>query len=923
VVDVAGRSPEQAGARASNGVLTTKLHVPRPSLGFLPRLRLVSQLDEGLARGMTLISAPAGFGKTILLADWIQRRLPPVAWLSLDAGDNDPTRFWRHAASALDRVVPGIIDQVASLLGSLAPSWDGFVSALINELVAQPGEVLLVLDDYHLIESPLVHASLTFLLEHRPPRLHLVLASRADPPLPLARLRARGQLTELRAADLRFTTEEVRAFLRVAVGSDLPEAAAEALAKRTEGWAAGLQLAALSLQGQPDVLEFVASFSGRHRYVLDYLTEEVLDRQTEQVREFLLETSVLERLSGELCDAVTGRTDGQRMLEAIERANLFLVPLDEARGWWRYHHLFAELLLVRLQLERPERVPLLHRTAASWHDAHGLVDDAIRHAVAAGDLGGVTRLIERHFDALVLRSEGATVQRWIASLPAELIGSRPRLLLGQARLALLSGRVETVEDLLDAAERAFPDAADEPYEPSVGRAASLLVNIPALIALARAILAELQGNAEGTIEFASRALAQIDEGEWALETITRGHLAVADWLRGRLSEAERAFAFHIAQLRAAGEPNLAAWSCHYLGQVQRAQGRLDAALMTYQHALEVAAPPDRPALPAAGVGYVGMAEVAYQWGELDVALRHANDGIPLCQQLAYTQPLAFGLATLAWIWHAKGDVDGALDAIEEAERVAPSPAVANLLNTVPAQRARLLLAQGDVGGVDRWITERGLGADDEPSYPREPEYLVLARVLLAHGRPEEALRLLGRLHALASAQQRTGSVIEIQALQALALAASGDETAAVAVLAEALTLAAPQGYVRVFVEEGRPMSGLLGRLVAAHRTDQAVAHVPLNYLGRLVQAIDRDAARTTPRESSGTVVVPGLVAALTERELEVLHLLAAGRQNREIADELYVALDTVKKHVTHILDKLGASNRTEATARARDLGLLS
>jgi LuxR family maltose regulon positive regulatory protein len=368
-------------------LLATKLHVPRPHPGFVVRPRLLDRLDQGLTRDLILVCAPAGSGKTALLADWAGRGQRPVAWLSLDGGDNDPARFWRHTAAALERVRPGIGGRVGPLLGPPAPpSFEGLVTALINELAAQPAvdEAVLVLDDYHLIDAQPVHAALTFLLEHLPPGLHLVLASRSDPPLPLPRLRARGQLAELRAADLRFTAEEADALLREAAGGGLPGTAVAALTTRTEGWAAGLQLAALSLRGQADVTEFVATFSGSHRYVLDYLAGEVLDRQTAQVREFLLDTSVLERLSGELCDAVTGRSGGQAMLEAIERANLFLVPLDEVRGWWRYHQLFADLLRARLLQEQPGRVPALHRAAAGWHEAHGLADDAVRHAVAAG-----------------------------------------------------------------------------------------------------------------------------------------------------------------------------------------------------------------------------------------------------------------------------------------------------------------------------------------------------------------------------------------------------------------------------------------------------------------------------------------------------------------------------------------------------------
>jgi LuxR family transcriptional regulator, maltose regulon positive regulatory protein len=400
-------------AAGADGLLATKLYVPRLQAGFVPRGRLVSWVGEGLARGLLLICAPAGFGKTSLLADWARGGQSPVAWLSLDTGDNDPVRFWRHVVAALDRVEPGVAGRLLPLLGPPAPrSFDGLITALINELDAQPGEseVALVLDDYHLIEAQPVHGSLAFLLEHRPPRLQLVLASRADPPLPLARLRARGQLAELRAAELRFTRQEAAAVLREAADPDLPlpEAAVAALAARTEGWVAGLQLAGLSLRGQPDVAGFVESFSGSHRYVLDFLTEEVLDRQPDEVRAFLLGTSVLDRLSGELCDAVTGRTGSQRLLEQVERSNLFLIPLDEVRGWWRYHHLFADLLQARLREEQPGQVARLHRNAAAWYERQGLADDAIRHALAGGEMIWAARLMERHFDELFyLRGGGS------------------------------------------------------------------------------------------------------------------------------------------------------------------------------------------------------------------------------------------------------------------------------------------------------------------------------------------------------------------------------------------------------------------------------------------------------------------------------------------------------------------------------------
>ena len=779
-----------------------------------------------------------------------------------------------------------------------------------------------------MISSELVHASVGFLLEHRPPGLQLALASRSDPPLALARLRARGQLTELRAADLRFTPGEAAALLaQVAAapgaarpGAPLPDAVAAALAARTEGWAAGLQLAGLSLRGRGDVGGFVAAFTGSHRYVLDYLAEEVLEHQGEQVRTFLLETSVLERLSGELCNAVTGRTGSQALLEQAERAGLFLIPLDEVRGWWRYHQLFADLLRARLQREQPGRVPELHRNAAAWYAERGLADDAIRHAVAAGEMTWAARLIEQHFNAVhSLRGEAATVQRWLTLLPADLVESRPRLLLAQAVPAAMGGRLEAAEQLVGAAELAYAGTGEEPFEPTIGRAGSLLVNVPVMIALSRGYLAQLRGDAKGTAEFGSQALAGSREDEWILRSVAQGQLAVAGWLDGRLGEAERAFAQDIAGRRAAGLPTWGAWESYELGQVQHAQGRLDAVVRTCEQALEAVAGTGRAPPPAAGPAYAGLAEVAYQRNELGRALETVTQGIALCRSFVYTVPLAAGLATLAWIRQAEGDRAGALDAMDQAAQAAPGPP--GLLNPIPAGRARLLLAQGDLGAAARWTQENGLGADDEPDYAREPGQLVLARVLLAQARPGPALALLDRLHAAAAAQDRAGSLIEIGALRALALAASGEADRAVDALAGALTLACPQGYVRVFADEGPPMAALLARLIAARRSGGAAAEVPFGCLARLQRALG--AQDIAPGAGRGSVTaVPGLVDPLTSRELEVLEMLAAGRSNQAIASQLVVTLNTVKKHVSHVLGKLGAANRTEAVTRARELGLI-
>ncbi len=925
-----GESAQAAPSRRPV-LLATKLNVPGLRPDLVPRPRLARRLDAVRDRGLVLVCAPAGYGKTVLLTEWVRRARRAVAWLSLDAGDDDPARFWRYVIAALDRVRPGAGDRLAPLLGPPPPpSFEPLVTALINDVAGESAAaepLVLVLDDYHVIGSPLVHESLGFLLEHRPPELVVAMTSRADPPLGLARLRGRGELDELRAADLRFTPGEAAALLAqvlavpdtVAPGAPLPDATAAALTARTEGWAAGLQLAGLSMRGHDDVEGFVAAFTGSHRFVLDYLAEEVLDRQGERLRTFLLETSVLERLSAQLCDAVTGRPGSQALLERAERSGLFVVALDQQRGWWRYHHLFADLLRVRLQQEQPGRVRALHRNAAAWFADRGLADDAVRHALAAGDATWSARLVEQHFDAIFQQGESATVRRWIAALPPELAGSRPRLLLAQAWMALVGGDVDAVGAPLDVAERAL-DADDEPAEPSVGRAASLLAHVPAAVGLARAYLAVLHGDAAGAAASATRALAELGDGDRALHAVGRWMLALAGWLDGRLDDAERGLAAGVAGWSAVGQRSLAAWACHDLARVRLAQGRLDAARAAYRRAIEITAPPGQVPMPAAGIGYVGLAGIAYQRDELDAARRLLAEGIPLCRQLNWTQPLAAGLVTQAWLRQADVDPAGARRAMAEAERIAPDPATTGLLNPVPVQRARLLLAQGRVAAAARWTEEGGLVAGDGPDYAREAGRLVLARVLLAQRRPGAALALLDQLAAAASAQGRTGALIEIGALRALALAAAGDADRAADALAGTLAAAAPHGHVRVLVDEGEPMADVLARL-AGRRSGGTVAGVPPGYLARLQAAFGARTTGPKPGRGGGTAV-PGLVEQLTGRELEVLEMVAAGRSNPAIAGQLVVTLDTVKKHVSHVLGKLGAANRTEAVARARELGLL-
>ncbi len=895
-------------------LLATKLRVPPVRGDRLARPRLLRRLEEAAARPLLLVSAPPGFGKSTLLAEWTAASGRPVAWVSLDPDDNDPSRFWRYVAAAIDQVHPGLQELLVPLLRAPnPPSPEVVAGRIVNELAARPDAFTLVLDDFHVIRSPAIHEGLVRLLERLPASTQVVLSSRTDPPLALASLRARGRMTELRAGDLRFTPDEAAELLLEAWGLDLPAASAAALAERTEGWAAGLQLAALSLRTASDPVRLIAGFTGSHRYVLDYLTEEVLERQRDLVRDFLLETSILERLTGPLCDAVTGRSDGQRMLEDLERANLFLVALDEERRWYRYHRLFLELLRLRLHERSAERVPELHRRAATWCDVHGLVDDAVRHALAAGDARWAAQIVEHHVDEVLARGEGVTLRRWLAALPGEVVRTRPGLCLVQAIAAFNAGRLAPADAWLDDAERAL--AAQEAAADPVARG-SVLEKVPATIATTRASLAIARGDPGRARELAERAPVDGDEGGAMLSV--RWNLALADWMDGRPADAERQLAGLVAEGRSSGMPHLALSAGAILGRVQRAQGRLGAALRTYQDGLELGAPAGGPVVATVGEAHVGMAEVLYQRDQLDDALHHVGEGIELCRQLTSTQALATGLTTLAWIRQALGDPAAARQSMEEAYHVLPSPEIVSLANPVPAERARLLLAQGDVAAAADWVEERGLRASDEPAYAREREYLVLVRLLLARGAAASALDLLDRLRRPAEAQGRIASVIEVRLLAALATAARGDGAAALAALASALAHGRAEGYVRVFADEGQPMAALLGGLLAGGRRHAPVSveDVPADYVRRLLRAIQRaPAAPAAPRAAA-------LVEPLTARELEVLALLAGGRSNREIADRLFVTLDTVKKHVTHVLDKLGAGNRTEAVATARDLGLI-
>ncbi len=865
--------------------------------------------------------APAGFGKTTLLADWADRLRRPVAWLSLDPEDSDPVRFWRYVAAALERAGLTIGERVRSLL--LDPrglSSEAVVTALLNEFETLPDEMALVLDDYHVIESRPVHDGMVFAVGHLPRQLHILIASRIDPPLPLARLRARGQIAELRASDLRFTTEESAVFLREVWSLDLLPEAVVALESRTEGWAVGLQLAALSLRDRSDPDDFVDAFTGTHRYVLDYLSEEVLDRQPTRVRTFLLRTSILERLSAPLCDAITGGSDGQDMLEELERANLFLVPLDQERRWYRFHHLFRDLLRVQLQRIEPGRAPDLYRKAAAWCENNELVDDAIRYALHAGDPTSAKRLVEENLGRTLRRGESVTLQRWLSELPGDTVRSSPALCVALGLMELHLGHLESVDRLIDHAERGFHEAPALSVV-EVPTDGGMVAKVSAAVALLRSELASARGDPAPTREHARSALAEMTDDDRGPRLWARWLEFLADWMDGRMETAESGFARLLAEARTLPDPHPLTTSCHTLGWVQQARGELSKALRTYREGLHFASQGGRFLAFHSGEAHIGIAQVLYARNELKDALRHVTSGIQLVRHVVEFQLPAFGQVTLAWICQAMGDADGAIAAMAEACRLLPATDVVTMFSPAQTEQAGLWLAQGRIVEARRWAAERGLSEDDELAYPRERDHLVFARVL-ARSEPGRALGLLERLDALAESHGRTASLIEIRALRSLALQSVGDHQGAVTALTDALSMAQPESYIRVFVDEGPPMAALLQSIIRSGRRGGgvAVSRAEREHLNRVVRAFQ------SPSVQSGTPgyapAATGLIEPLTRRELEVLGLMAAGRRNGQIADELVVTLDTVKRHVSHIFDKLGTANRTEAVARARELRLI-
>lgn len=894
----------------STQILSTKLFVPPPRTNVVLRARLIERLNAGLNSKLTLISAPAGFGKTTLVSEWLAACNRPVAWLSLDEGDNDPTRFLTYFVTALQMIAAGFGQGLLTELQSpQPPPAETMLTVLLNEISVIAGPFIFILDDYHVLDSKTIDNILTFLVEHSPPQMHLLITTREDPQLPLARLRARGQLNELRAADLRFTSSEAAAFLKQVMGLHLSPEDVDALEARTEGWIAGLQLAALSLQGHQDVSEFIQAFAGDHRYIVDYLVEEVLQRQPEDVRRFLLQTAVLDRLNGSLCDAVTGQAKGSARLEALMRGNFFVVPLDDNRHWFRYHHLFADVLHTHLMTEHPEQVAALHRRASEWYERYGSADDAIRHALAAGDFGRAAELIERTLPVMTRNRKEATLLGWLQALPDEVVRNRPVLSVYFAGTLLQNGQIEGVEEKLRFAEPWLEvDRKEKPQFVNESEFRS----VPASIAMYRSAIALASGDADSTIHYARRVFELAPEDDLLRRASSSGLLSLAYWTIGDLDAARGAFMDSMAGLQQLGHISDVAGLAIGLGSVQIAQGRLREAMSTYERALQHVTASGSATLRGAGDMHVGLSELYRERNDLDAAVHHALRSQELGELAGLPQNRYRQRVAMARIRGAQGDLDGAIGLLNDAERVYANDLFPNV-RPIAALKARVWANQGRLREALDWARDQRLTVQDDLSYLREFEHITLARTMLAQQRLDRSVdiapKAVGFLERLLEAAQqggRTGSVIEILVLLALAHHAQGNTTGVLGALGRALSLAEPEGYVRMFVDEGPPMAALL---------EKAAKHgIAPDYVRQLLRHSGELADKTPVKQN--------LLEPLSDRELEVLRLLGTDLDGPELARELTVSLNTIRTHTKNIYTKLGVNSRRAAVRRAEELGLL-
>ncbi len=920
-------------------LLETKLYLPKWSADLVSRPRLVNRIHP--KRKLTLVSAPAGFGKTTLLAEWVAA-MPtrPVAWVSLDRSDNDPAVYWTYLIAALNKIQPRLGERSLSLLRSpQPPPIESVLMTLLNELTAVKEDCAVILDDYHVIETQAIHDGIGFLLSHLPPQVHLIVASRADPPLSLARMRSHGELTELRVSDLQFTPEEAAAFLNQVMGLEISAGEVAALEQRTEGWIAGLQLAALSLQGREDIPDFVAAFSGDDRYIVDYLLEEVLQRQPDRVRRFLLQTAILDRLSGSLCDAVTDQNGGQGMLETLERGNLFIMTLDNKRQWYRYHHLFADVLQAHALMEWPERLPSLHGQASKWYEQNGLFSDAIRHALAAQDFERAAGLVEQVWPTMRRRQQEPTVLGWIKAIPDAILRNRPVLSVAYALVLLNGGQLDAVEARLQDAERWLGEggkitASDKSLASSATE--RIVVDekqfraLPATIANTRAHWSQSIGDVASTVTYAQQALDLLPADEEYERGTTAALLGLAYWSSGKLEAAYPSFAEGLDTFKQMGGTQTTVGGTLLLANMGIARGRFHRTIRLCEQALEIATQQSEALLSGAAELYLTLSELRYEQGDLEAASQLLLRGEELRQQISL--PVSEYLWGVMWarLETAQGDLEAALHQLCEAERLYYNTPIPNV-RPVAALKAQTWVKQGRLAEALSWVRERGLSVEDELSYLREYEHITLARILICQykldvqspsserpyleERIQQSIDLLARLLEAAEADERTGSTIEILVVQALAYEAQGDFPGAIASLERALILAEPEGYVRIFAEAGTPMVRLLREAMTRSITP--------TYTHRLLTALE---TWGQPQDNAPTAsVVPApqpLIEPLSQRELDVLRLLNTELSGPEIARELVVALSTVRTHTKHIYSKLNVTNRRAAVKRAIELELI-
>ena len=899
-------------------LLETKFHVPSPTASRVARPRLRERLRAGVRGAVTLVSAPAGFGKSSLMAELAAGPDASLAWLSLDATDNDPSTFWSYVAGAIERASPGATASARAGFEGEGANSIAAIATLINALAAHPGQVVLTLDDLHELDSAAVMEQLAWFLDHLPGNVHVIIGTRADPPIRLARLRARGALAEIRAADLRFTNDEAAEYLNAAMDLGLTARDLAALEARTEGWIAALQLAALSLRGRADPSEFIAAFSGDDRYVVDYLVEEVLRRQSPAVRDFLLRTSILARMTGALADAVTGRTDGRTVLEGLDRANLFLVALDDQRRWYRYHHLFGGVLQAYLANELPDAIPDLHRRASTWFEQQGDLDEAIRHAFHGDDPARAADLLELAAPSMgQLRREPAMC-RLIDRLPEEVLARRPVLLVEFAGALLSIEEFERVERLLDAAERLLGAAAssDAVVVDRVG-----FDRLPARLMLYRAAITKVRGDAEAHLAHARRVLDLVRPDDHLSRGGAEAFLGLAAWAAGDLDAALRWYADGMASLEKAGRIADLVGGAITTADIRLAQGRLRDALAVYQAGLERGTRHGKPFLRGVADMHTGIGEVRYQRNDLDGAQEALRESLRLGEELGFPRHPYLSRLLEARLLQAAGDVDGAVVAFDEAERRYLSD-FSPKVRPIAAQRAAMQIAHGRLHDARRWADGTGLAPDDPITYLRAFELLTLARLLVAEQRAgtnqngvSRALLLLDRLLEAAEAGGRGGDVLEARIVQALGRHATGDLDGAAAALVAAIAIAEPERYVRVFLDEGPAMTALLRAVVK--RPD-----VP-GYAAELLRAGAPGGAASVGAASVGAIAASkALVEPLSERELEVLRLLRSELSGPDLARELVVSLNTLRTHTKNIYAKLGATSRQAALRRAEELGLL-